>query len=158
MLMNDITRNAQRRTMPNSQDFGLKISPSTVLQNLLRHYPSGGQFISKALQNAEDTNSATMFCTILDLRKQACNSLKKSGAGWTAKLQGEAIEFYDNGNFKDEKGISTEHLQESPSQAGAFGMGSRSFFHIGDVIQIVSGSKYGSWPWIAGMCCDDRCC
>ena len=32
--------------------------------------------------------------------------------------------------------------RHAPSEVGKYGMGSRSFFHIGDVIQIVSGSKY----------------
>ena len=32
--------------------------------------------------------------------------------------------------------------KHSPSQVGKYGMGSRSFFHIGDLIQIVSGTRY----------------
>ncbi|CAE8588515.1 unnamed protein product, partial [Polarella glacialis] len=98
---------------PSKEVFGLRISPSTVLQNLLRHYPSGGQFISEALQNAEDANCATKFCALLDLRQHPCESLRSFKKGWRVKLQCQAIVFYDNGGFKDEDWDSLQSIYKS---------------------------------------------
>lgn len=128
------------------EDFGVQVSPSSVLQNLLQQYPSGGQFISEALQNAEDTDRATRFCAVLDLQHHPTEHIRKDYS-WRARLQGPAILFYDNGGFeeRDWKSLQSFYKSEkkhSPSEVGKYGMGSRSFFHIGDVIQIVSGTKF----------------
>ena len=117
-----------------------------MLQNLLQSYPSGGQFISEALQNAEDTDRATRFCAVLDLQHHPTELIRKDYP-WRERLQGPAILFYDNGGFKDRDWTSLQKIynsekKHSPSEVGKYGMGSRSFFHIGDVIQIVSGTKY----------------
>ncbi|CAJ1444986.1 unnamed protein product, partial [Effrenium voratum] len=125
--------------------FGLKISPSAVLKNLLQHYPSGGQFIFEALQNAEDTDRATYFGALLDLTTHPATQIRPGV--WRKRLQGPAIVFYDNGGFQDRDWQSLQRIYDSvkkhcPSEVGKYGMGSRSFFHIGDIIQIVSGSKY----------------
>lgn len=134
-------------------DFGLKAPISAVLQNLLKQYPSGGQFIFEALQNAEDTDGANKFCALLDLRSHAstgrcrpCSEECVDGATWRERLLGPAIVFYDNGGFVENDWRSLQRIYVSekrhvPHKAGMYGMGSRSFFHIGDVIQIVSGSS-----------------
>ena len=62
-------------------------------------------------------------------------------------MQGPGFLFYDNGGFFDRDWSSLERIYDSekkhsPSEVGKYGMGSRSFFHIGDVIQILSGSTY----------------
>ncbi|CAJ1329019.1 unnamed protein product, partial [Effrenium voratum] len=127
--------------------FGVKISPSATLQNLLRHYPSGGQFFLEALQNAEDTDRATHFCALLDLSTHPIEQIRPQQSVWRRRLQGPAILFYDNGGFRDKDWKSLQQIynsskKHSPSEVGKYGMGSRSFFHIGDILQIVSGSKY----------------
>ncbi|CAJ1386738.1 unnamed protein product, partial [Effrenium voratum] len=127
--------------------FGMKISPSATLQNLLRHYPSGGQFFLEALQNAEDTDRATHFCALLDLSTHPIEQIRPQQSVWRRRLQGPAILFYDNGGFRDKDWKSLQQIynsskKHSPSEVGKYGMGSRSFFHIGDILQIVSGSKY----------------
>jgi hypothetical protein len=63
-----------------------------------------------------------------------------------ASLQSEAIVFYDNAGFNDRDWRSLQFMcdsekRQSPHEAGLFGMGSRSFFHIKDVLQVLSGSK-----------------
>eukprot|EP00439_Symbiodinium_sp_Y106_P031436 s6671_g3.t1 len=141
-----MTRRARRRSAQR-QAFGLRTSPSSVLKNLLQHYPSGGQFIYEALQNAEDTDKATLFCAVLDLTYHADVEIRGEGCEWRKRLQGPAIVFYDNGGFKEQDWESLQNIYDSvkkssPSQVGKYGMGSRSFFHIGDIMQIVSGSKY----------------
>lgn len=135
------TMRAQRRS------FGVRVSPSPVLRNLLQNYPSGGQFISEALQNAEDTDRATKFCAILDLKHHPTSQIRQDHRTWRERLQGPAILFYDNGGFRDRDWESLQEIynsekRHSPSEVGKYGMGSRSFFHIGDNIQIVSGTKY----------------
>ena len=135
------TMRAQRRS------FGVRVSPSPVLRNLLQHYPSGGQFISEALQNAEDTDRATKFCAVLDLQHHPTDQIRQDHRTWRERFQGPAILFYDNGGFRDRDWESLQQIynsekRHSPSEVGKYGMGSRSFFHIGDNIQIVSGTKY----------------
>ena len=130
-----------------AQRFGVRVSPNAVLKNLLQHYPSGGQFISEALQNAEDTDRATKFCAVLDLKQHPTGQIRQDHRTWRERLQGPAILFYDNGGFRDRDWESLQKIynsekRHSPSEVGKYGMGSRSFFHIGDIIQIVSGTKY----------------
>ncbi|CAE7666240.1 SACS [Symbiodinium sp. CCMP2592] len=127
--------------------FGLQVSPSPVLRNLLQHYPSGGQFISEALQNAEDTNRSKHFRALLDLQQHPKVKIRQDHRPWRHRLQGPAFLFYDDGGFADRDWESLQRIYDSekthsPSEVGKYGMGSRSFFHIGDVIQIVSGSSY----------------
>ncbi|CAK0871811.1 unnamed protein product [Prorocentrum cordatum] len=128
--------------------FGLKISPGVVLRNLLQQYPSGGQFFLEALQNADDTGRAGKFCALLDLRRHPSKSLRPPSAA-RSLLQGESIVFYDDAGFKQRDWRSLQFMcdsvkRQSPHEAGAFGMGSRSFFHITDVLQVLSGSLLAS--------------
>ena len=95
----------------------------------------------------QDTDKATRFCAVLDLTHHADVEMRGEGGEWRKRLQGPAIVFYDNGGFKDQDWDSLQNIYDSvkrssPSQVGKYGMGSRSFFHIGDIMQIVSGSKY----------------
>jgi sacsin len=131
--------------MPADPSFGLKISPGVVLRNVLQQYPSGGQFFLEALQNADDTGRATKFCAMLDLRRHPAASVRPPLEARQG-LQGEAILFYDNAGFKDRDWRSLQFMcdsekRQSPHEAGIFGMGSRSFFHITDVIQVLSHRK-----------------
>lgn len=128
--------------------FGLKISPGVVLRNLLQQYPSGGQFFLEALQNADDTGRSGKFCALLDLRRHPCKSLREPVAA-RALLQSEAILFYDDAGFKDRDWRSIQFMcdsvkRQSPHEQGAFGMGSRSYFHITDVLQVLSGTRLSS--------------
>ena len=105
------------------------------------------RFISEALQNAEDTNRSTHFCAALDLQQHPEQRIRQDFQPWRGRLQGPGFLFYDNGGFFDRDWSSLERIYDSekkhsPSEVGKYGMGSRSFFHIGDVIQIVSGSTY----------------
>lgn len=54
---------------------------------------------------------------------------------------------FDDGGFKEENWESFYQLhgsskKDSPRETGQFGMGSRSFYHYTDVIQVVSGDTY----------------
>lgn len=114
------------------------------MRNLLQQYPSGGQFFLEALQNADDTGRAGKFCALLDLRRHQSKAIRPPQAG-RAVLQNEAIVFYDDAGFKARDWRSLQFMcdsekRQSPHEAGAFGMGSRSFFHITDVLQVLSGT------------------
>jgi sacsin len=124
--------------------FGLKIHPATILRSLLQQYPSGGQFFLEALQNADDTGRAGKFAALLDLRQHTTQSLREPTAV-RAALQGEAILFYDDAGFEKRDWRNLQFMcdsrkRDSVSEAGSFGMGSRSFFHITDILQVLSGS------------------
>jgi len=125
-------------------NFGLKIHPAAILRSLLQQYPSGGQFFCEALQNADDTGRATKCCALLDLRRHPMAKLRPPAI--RKDLQGESIMFYDDAGFKDRDWRSLQFMcdsqkRDSPYESGTFGMGSRSFFHITDVLQILSRKK-----------------
>ena len=95
----------------------------------------------------EDTNRSTYFCAALDLRQHPKERVREDFHPWRGRLQGPAFLFYDDGGFADRDWESLQRIYDSekkhsPSEVGKYGMGSRSFFHIGDVIQIVSGTTY----------------
>ena len=105
------------------------------------------RFIREALQNAEDTNKSTHFCAVLDLQHHPKKRIRQDCQPWRERLQGPAILFYDDGGFDERDWQSLQRIYDSekrhsPSEVGKYGMGSRSFFHIGDVIQIISGTTY----------------
>ena len=59
---------------------------------------------------------------------------------------GEAIVFFDDAGFSERDWRSLQFMCDSQKrhsvhEAGFFGMGSRSFFHITDVLQILSHTK-----------------
>ncbi|CAE7584340.1 Sacs, partial [Symbiodinium sp. CCMP2456] len=104
-------------------------------------------FVFEALQNAEDSGRADRFASILDLRSHAADRVRPQGQKWRQRLNGPAFIFWDNGGFQEDDWKSLQNMYDSekkhrPSKVGKYGMGSRSFFHMGDMIQIVSGTKY----------------
>eukprot|EP00928_Gymnodinium_smaydae_P095838 TRINITY_DN8323_c0_g2_i1.p1 TRINITY_DN8323_c0_g2~~TRINITY_DN8323_c0_g2_i1.p1 ORF type:complete len:4833 (+),score=938.40 TRINITY_DN8323_c0_g2_i1:126-14624(+) len=132
---------------PQSSSFGLKILPAAILRNVLQQYPSGAQFFLEALQNADDTGRARNFRVLLDRRSHAVTSMRPPAV--RKDLQGAAIVFNDDAGFTERDWRSLQYMcdsekRASPSQTGAFGMGSRSYFHITDVLQVLSGTRL-SW-------------
>eukprot|EP00929_Paragymnodinium_shiwhaense_P109155 TRINITY_DN754_c5_g1_i1.p1 TRINITY_DN754_c5_g1~~TRINITY_DN754_c5_g1_i1.p1 ORF type:complete len:4259 (+),score=1336.88 TRINITY_DN754_c5_g1_i1:96-12872(+) len=125
--------------------FGVKIRPDAILRNILQQYPSGGQFFLEALQNSDDTGRADNFRAMLDLRKHSTANLRPPAA-IRSELQGESIIFYDDAGFKDRDWVSLQNMcdsqkRQTPYETGAFGMGSRAYFHMTDCLQVVSGKK-----------------
>ena len=89
----------------------------------------------------------SLIVWILSFSSTVHNSLPCRGRKWRRRLNGPALVFWDNGGFRDCDWQSLQNMYDSgkkhsPSQVGKYGMGSRSLFHIGDMIQIVSGSCY----------------
>ena len=107
------------------------------LQHILEDYP-GGQLLSEALQNAEDSG-ATEFGLLLDLRNHPQED---------AAITGPAFVLFDDGSGfggREWKSLQNLHVSEkrnSPREIGQYGMGSRSYFHYSDVSMVVSRGKY----------------
>jgi hypothetical protein len=117
--------------------FRLKAPIKPQLLHILEDYP-GGQLLSEALQNAED-GGASEFALVLDQR---------TVRGISPELGGPAFVLIDNGSgFGDKAWESLQNLhqsekRDSPSSIGAYGMGSRSYFHYSDVTLVVSCGEY----------------
>jgi len=118
-------------------DGGLVASVRPVLESILLDYP-GGQLLEEALQNAEDQGAAS-FSLMLDLRQHA---------GVLDPMSGPAFVLVDSGSgFGRAEWRSLRHLhdsgkKENPASIGQFGMGSRSYFHYSDLIQVFSNKEY----------------
>eukprot|EP00397_Hematodinium_sp_SG-2012_P000088 GEMP01000088.1.p1 GENE.GEMP01000088.1~~GEMP01000088.1.p1 ORF type:complete len:2901 (+),score=597.39 GEMP01000088.1:225-8927(+) len=130
--------------MPPRQRYGVKVRVLAALQDILRKYPQGDQTLWEALQNSEDAEKATRFCVILDKRTHAHGRCHHDAMH---DFQGPALLFIDNGGFTDKDWRSLQYLYESekracPGDIGKYGMGSRGFFHLADIMQIVSGTTY----------------
>ena len=127
-------------TMPRS--FGLTAPIKQQLEAILRDYP-GGQLLSEALQNAEDSGASTFVLT-LDLR--AHDAVKERSLD--QRLSRPAFVLADDGRgFGDREWSSLQKLHaseksDSPREIGRFGMGSRSYFHYADTILVVSNGEY----------------
>ena len=152
--------------------FGLRVSPVDALKAILADYP-GGQILSEGLQNADDAG-ASRFSLMLDKRGRE-ELLRVSEGGvepgsvrrspLLPHTQCESIVMYDDGGFKDKDWESLQNIYASkkadaPKDTGQFGMGSRSFFHYTDLLQIISGDTYVVMDptWIAfkdGGCKED---
>jgi hypothetical protein len=119
------------------EDDGLVVDVIPVLQSILVDYP-GGQLLEEALQNAEDSGAET-FSLLLDLRHHE---------GVDPRLSGPAFVLLDSGKgLQDREWDSLRNLynskkRDNPSEIGQYGMGSRSYFHYSDVIQICSNDIY----------------
>ena len=117
--------------------FDLRAPIRKQLERILEDYP-GGQLLSEALQNADDSE-ATSFSLLLDLRHHQ---------GVDDSLAGPAFVLIDNGKgFGEREWRSIQNLNASekrntPSEIGRFGMGSRSFFHYSDETTVVSRGSY----------------
>ena len=104
---------------------------------------SSYQKLSRMLKTLIVPHGSVQFWICSTTQRSTFERITLGGLG----LQGPAILFYDNGGFeeRDWKSLQSFYKSEkkhSPSEVGKYGMGSRSFFHIGDVIQIVSGTKF----------------
>jgi hypothetical protein len=119
------------------EDDGLVVDVIPVLQSILVDYP-GGQLLEEALQNAEDSGAET-FSFLLDLRHHE---------GVDPRLAGPAFVLLDSAKgLQDREWDSLRNLynskkRDNPSEIGQYGMGSRSYFHYSDVIQICSNDIY----------------
>lgn len=133
--------------------FGLRVSPVDALKAILADYP-GGQILSEGLQNADDAG-AGRFSLMLDKRTRsdlqasqgATNPGKKPRAALLPHTQCASMVMFDDGGFQDQDWESLQNIYASvkadaPKDTGQFGMGSRSFFHYTDVLQILSGETY----------------
>lgn len=121
---------------PEMEGFSLEAPIVKQLQHILRSYP-GGQLLSEALQNAEDSCSET-FVLMLDERTHAVEPC----------LNGPAFVLMDDGrgfsdlDWSSMKSLNDSQKRKSPRDIGRFGMGSRSFFHYADVMTISSNGTY----------------
>jgi hypothetical protein len=134
------------------KSFGLTAPIKEQLEAILRDYP-GGQLLSEALQNAEDSGADTFLLT-LDLRTHECSQTTASGtvAGTSQRLDPRlsrpAFVLADNGRgFGEREWTSLQKLHasektDSPREIGRFGMGSRSYFHYADTILVKSNGEY----------------
>jgi hypothetical protein len=132
--------------------FGLTAPIKEQLEAILRDYP-GGQLLSEALQNAEDSGADTFVLT-LDLRAHECSQTTVSGtvAGTSQpldpRLSRPAFVLADNGRgFGEREWTSLQKLhasekKDSPREIGRFGMGSRSYFHYADTILVKSNGEH----------------
>jgi HEPN domain-containing protein len=109
-----------------------------TLRSILEDYP-GGQLLSEALQNAEDSGSGS-FALMLDLRQH--------GAAVDERLAGPAFVLVDDGGGLGERELTSlcnlqdSAKRDSPTEIGRYGMGSRSFFHYSDITTLVSRGAY----------------
>ena len=116
----------------------LKAPIKATLRSILEDYP-GGQLLSEALQNAEDSGSRS-FALMLDKRQH--------GGAVDERLAGPDFVLIDDGSGLGEDELeSLQNLQDSvkrdsPTQIGRYGMGSRSFFHYSDITTLVSRGAY----------------
>ena len=116
----------------------LEFDPKAQLLRILEDYP-GGQLVSEAVQNAED-GGASQFTLLLDLRHHAIEH---------QAIAGPAFVLIDNGRGFSERewtslrAVNKSEKRSSPSEIGAFGMGSRSYFHYSDVTLVASRGQYG---------------
>lgn len=124
-----------------SKDFALKTPPPHLfIKKILDNYPEGAQVLREALQNAEDAKASTMR-VVLDLQHYPSSSLIAPG------YQGPALVICNDSHFTDEDFESLQEMYQSrkaakPDKIGRFGIGSRSFFHIADVIFLASETKF----------------
>lgn len=114
--------------------------PSQHLKKILRNYPEGSQVFKEALQNADDAG-AREFSVLLDERHLY------SGDEASRRFLGPALVMHNDGLFTDKDWRSLQCMFESGKTAamgkiGRFGMGSRSYFHLTDVLFVLSGSKF----------------
>jgi hypothetical protein len=115
---------------------------TTDVHLLLQDYPAG-QVLSEGLQNAEDVG-ASKFVFILDLRRHSSQGLDER----LHRFAGPAFVLADNGSgfakrdWKSLQNLHNSEKQDSPSEIGSFGMGTRSYFHYTDVIFVGSGKTY----------------
>eukprot|EP00037_Helgoeca_nana_P037799 m.17763 g.17763 ORF g.17763 m.17763 type:complete len:3009 (+) comp9429_c0_seq1:126-9152(+) len=120
------------------KSFSLQSPIRPALEAILSDYP-GGQLLSEALQNAEDSG-ASEFVLTLDLRHHT--DVEDS------RLSAPAFVLSDNGSgFTEREWRSIQNLHQSekansPRDIGRFGMGSRSYFHYADVTLVVSNGVY----------------
>ena len=132
-----ITGSPEASTGQLKRKFRLKAPIKPQLLHILEDYP-GGQLLSEALQNAED-GGASEFALVLDQR---------TVHGISPELGGPAFVLIDNGSgfgHKEWESLQNLHQSEkrdSPSSIGAYGMGSRSYFHYSDVTLVVSCGEY----------------
>ena len=123
------------------------------LDNMLRSY-TGGQMLVEGLQNADDAG-ATKFKALLDLRKHPTECTSGDGMRLD-RMQEESFVMCDNGgmSLRDMNSllsIANSGKRQDPRATGQFGLGSRSYFHYGDVIQVVSGNQYVLLPCPRGQ-------
>ena len=132
-----ITGSPEASTGQLKRKFRLKAPIKPQLLHILEDYP-GGQLLSEALQNAED-GGASEFALVLDQR---------TVHGISPELGGPAFVLIDIGSgfgHKEWESLQNLHQSEkrdSPSSIGAYGMGSRSYFHYSDVTLVVSCGEY----------------
>ncbi|KAK3281745.1 hypothetical protein CYMTET_10479 [Cymbomonas tetramitiformis] len=122
--------------------FSLEVDPVGALRNILSDYP-GGQMLQEGLQNADDAK-ASRFALLLDLRRHPTRGLRHPGL---ERAQSEALVLFDDGGFKERDWRSLRRMyrsekENSPTDTGRYGMGSRSYFHYTDLLTVVSGTKY----------------
>ena len=110
--------------------------------------------MSEGLQNADDAG-AGRFSLMLDKRNRAnlqaaqgpVSTPGRARVPLLSHTNCESMVMYDDGGFREEDWESLQNIYASvkadkPKDTGQFGMGSRSFFHYTDVLQIVSGETY----------------
>ena len=117
--------------------FGLRAPIKGTLQGILQDYP-GGQLLSEALQNAEDSSARSLTLT-LDLREHDVKENMLSGASFVIADDGNG---FSDGSWKSIQNLYESNKCDSPSDIGRYGMGSRSFFHYADVLLVYSNGKY----------------
>ncbi|EZG67082.1 hypothetical protein GNI_071940 [Gregarina niphandrodes] len=123
------------------EHFGLRCPPPSVhLKRILANYPEGTSIFKEALQNADDAG-ATKFKLILDHRRIV--NFEPS----FERFAGCALLIYNNGTFSAADWMSFQQMFESYKahdalSIGKYGMGSRSFFHMADILMILSGDQY----------------
>eukprot|EP00035_Acanthoeca_spectabilis_P014304 m.271728 g.271728 ORF g.271728 m.271728 type:complete len:2925 (+) comp16103_c1_seq1:130-8904(+) len=118
--------------------FRLQAPIKEQLRAILHDYP-GGQLLSEALQNAEDSGATTFVLTLDRRRPTAFTDPKLAGPGFVLADDGRG--------FGDTEWTSLQNLHQSekansPRDIGRFGMGSRSYFHYSDVSLVVSNGQY----------------
>lgn len=99
--------------------------------------------LSEGVQNAEDVG-ASKFVFMLDLRRHSTQGLDPD----LHRFAGPAFVLADDGSgFEERDWMSLQNLhasvkQDSPSEIGSLGMGTRSYFHYTDVVFVASKKKF----------------
>lgn len=123
----------------NSQDVGeffLRTPPASVyLKRVLANYPDGTQLMKEGLQNSEDAG-ASRFCLLLDERRLP---------GACPRVCGSALVMGNDGLFSKKDWVAFQSMFDSEKAAdrnaiGRFGVGSKSYFHMTDVVFVLSGN------------------
>ena len=146
--------------------WGLRAPIKDQLAAILQDYP-GGQLLDEALQNAEDSWS-TEFALMLDLREHGTLDTRLAGPAFVLFDNGRGLGEREWTRRGASCLSSSSHLSEfappvvpicvrvlfnlqnlhrsekrdSPREIGRYGMGSRSYFHYGDVTAVLSRGKY----------------